>query len=99
MKTIHNVPPCAAGVPGEENKPHQLCAKSPGIERSPPGAGLCSVPLHWLGLGFVCSDQARGFGFVSFLQLQYKWLLVYTSVNKRTVQTFKKKSSLENSLD
>lgn len=36
MKTIHNVPPCAAGVPGGENKPHQLCAKSPGIERSPP---------------------------------------------------------------
>lgn len=76
------------------------CVPSPLVLRGAlPGAGLCSVPLHWLSLGFVCSDQARGLGFVSLLQLQYKWLLAYISVNKRTVQTFKKESSLENSLD
>lgn len=82
-----------------EKKNHTNCVPRPPVVRGAlPGAGLCSVPFHCLGLGFVCSDQAKGFVFVSFLELQYKGLLAYTSVNKKTVQTSKKKRSLENSL-
>lgn len=58
---------------------------------------------QWLYTGWVWGLCALArqeglvwFGLVSFLQLRYKGLLAYTSVSKRTAQTFKKKSSLEN---
>lgn len=85
----------------EGKKLHQMCAKSPSNERSPPWCWplLSAFTLVASGVCVLWPGKRVWFGLVSFLQLQYKGLLAYTSVSKRTAQPFKKKSSLENSLD